>query len=238
MDTSILLDTFLFFKPTLINYMYKDPQTGAIMQVEITNIVKMFGTENELHRLRKLVDVNGLGFDFDTILRTPDFLVDKPMDEEYNTSEAINRLITFGATDFLEWREFFWGTEWVNQSTNWYNDSYFKMVTMNTPPLGVFRRITQLFEIKMGVVYAGNEEGGLFLIEKGTATEETVKDEEFEITKHLIDDPTYDFSRWAKLNPKIGRSKTLEMDFLFNHGSTFLDKARQIIDKKGESLVI
>ena len=207
-------------------------------QLETVNIVKMFGTSNELGRLRKLVDVNGLGFDFDMVIQQPEKLAKMDVDEICSTKEQIHRLITYGAVDILEWRVAFWGTEWINLQTRWFDDSYFNMKTMNAAPTGILRHITNLFEVTLHVVYANSDAAGLFVIKNGTIVEEKAKDEEITFTAYLLENQHSDYEMWKEDNIDKSRSKHLEMQFLFNYGTPYTKKVRQVLDKNSTSIVI
>lgn len=200
-----------------------------IMQVEVTNIVKLFGTKNELSRLRKYVDTNGLGFEFNDVIKQPPALIKIDKDEPFNVKEEIQRLFMYGAVDILEWRRNFWGTEWQNLGTEWNGNNYFKMITMNTSPLGIFRQLTVLFEVTIHVVFADDVKAGIYIIKKGNFITTAAKTDEVHVVTCLLTDPNYTYKMWKGGNLNSGRSKRLDMELLFKHGTPFLKKVRGIV---------
>ena len=208
-----------------------------VSQVEVTNVVKIFGSPSEVSRLRKMIDVNELGFDFDAVVRQPRTLKGMSIEDELTVKEEIHRLTTYGAKDILEWREVFWGTDWLSLEAEWITDNYLLILTMNSSPIPVIRKLTSLFEVKIEVATLDEYESAYYIIENGEATKEIAAADEFEVASCIIKDPSYDFKRWVSEHKEFGRSKRLEMEFLFNYGTPFLNKVKKVI-KEDSSIAI
>lgn len=208
------------------------------MQSEMLIIIKAVGSEDELNRMRQFVDTNEVGFDFDKVLPPPDILMDMDIDRKLTLKEEITLLTSYGANHLLDWRKQFWGSDWPNVGTSWFSNSFMKMSTMNDPPRGIFQELTRLFDIKLYVAYSDSVKGGILIVEKGTFTEETVKDEEAEVIYLLTTDFNYSYERWLGNNKDANRSKKLEMELLFNYDTAIIGKAKEIIKQNIENVKI
>jgi hypothetical protein len=207
------------------------------MQVEVVNIVKLFGSAEELERLRNTVDVNGLGFDFDSVIKPPEALLDLPA-RKLTVREEIELLSSVGYSNLLDWREDNWGTSWVNVGTSWFSNSYFKMTTMNRPPIEIFRQLTLTYDVKLYVLYTDNEKSSVMIFRNGEFAEEKSTGYEAEVVYYLTEDLNYTYERWEEMNGKASKHKKLEMKLLFNRDNGFLTAARSIINQKAEEISI
>jgi len=203
---------------------------------EVTSVIKINGEERILDGLRSFVDVNETGFEFEKIIPEPKGLEPTLEDHTITLEQEINRLSYYGATDLNEWRKMYWGTLSPNIRTSWYSNHYLKMVTDETPPLGILRSLTLLFDVELFVLHTSSEECAIIIIKNGSYIELPGTYNEASILNSLIDDPHYNYKKWEKCNTKLSKSKKSDMNLLFHCETEFLKTAKKIIDPKNHEV--
>jgi len=208
------------------------------MQIEVISVVKLIGTENELIRLRKYVTSPGVGFSFNNVLAPPEELVNMNVDKVLTTQEEINLMSVYGVGYLSDWKMINWGTQFTTVSVSWFSNSYVKLSTVNTPPLGIFHKLTLDFDIKLHVLYTDNHTTGIVFYDKGKGIEKKITGYEAEVVYYLTEDPTFTYKRWIAINKDISKAKKCDMELLFNHDTEYLTLAKSIIDQKSEPIPI
>ena len=204
--------------------------------LEVKTIVKIIGSKEETQRLRNLVDTNQFGFDFNNVIPEPKELEPTLNDDDLGLDVEIHRISLYGVTTSKEWRQTYWGTISPNISTSWYRNSYFKMITADTPPTGIFKALSLHFDVELYVFYTSGEECGVMIVKKGEYLNIFGNEDEASLLSGMVEDSNYSYDKWVKENPKATKGKKLDMELLFNLRSEFVKTSTAIIDPKWKKI--
>ena len=203
---------------------------------KITSIINVFGNSTEVNKMRNLVNTSTKCFEFNNVIPEPKQLEATLEDDFLTEKEEIHRLSTYGATNPLEWRKMYWGTISPTISVSWFNNSYCKLTTEESAPIGIFRSLSLRFNVVLCVLVTGKEESSILIVNKGTCSVLKATDNESTIVFNTLIDHDYTYEKWETANKKTVRGKKLDMELLFHCETSFLAAARKIIDPKNNEV--
>lgn len=201
----------------------------------VTSVVSLFTTPKVAEQIRILVDTGDekfYGFNFNRLIPEPAGLEPTFNDADISPEEDFHRVITYGASNLDEWRRLYWGCSSPNILTSWFNNQYFKLETADTPPLGIFKTISNQFDAFVCVVYTSEEESGVIICRNGSYKQMVALPREAIIIRNLVDDRNYTYEKWEEQNKTAGKRLKLDMKLLFMAPSELLVIAKNILYSK------